>query len=399
MVLVLTMPSIVQATEIVATSEAEVSTDKMAEETSEKAEVSSEKLPVEDENQHNKEHLPTEFLESEIPELEENHLYENEILENKTGNDYVKGESDDFESGIEPRIIDDLIFRFEGTDGNSSASVIGYLGPGGHVEIPSKVTNQLAGWVNPSPVTLILSHAFQGESLTSVTIPDTVVGIGTYAFSDNRLTSLIIPNSVTAIDPYAFIRNRLNSIQISENLQSLSVGVFASNHLSDITIPSSVQFISQAAFDGNLLTSLVLPEKIGYIGERAFSRNLISHVKFLGMGGTIQRWIFEGNPVRYIETKLEYLETVRNSLEAHLVMSGVSEQTILRSLAYIEGTQSNLTVGYGEDVSYEISQQYRLQTNLWEPYTPEVQWFKDEAELSSQTEPILHLELEELLNI
>ena len=36
---------------------------------------------------------------------------------------------------------------------------------------------------------------------------------------------------------------------------------------------------------------------------------------------------------------------------------------------------------------------------LWEPYTPEVQWFKDEAELSSQTEPILHLELEELLNI
>lgn len=361
MVLVLTMPSIVQATEIVATSEAEVSTDKMAEDTSEKAEVSSEKLPVEDENQHNKEHLPTEFLESEIPELEENRLYENEILENKIGD-----ESDELESGIEPSwiIIDDIIFRFEGTDGNSSATVTGYLGPGGHVEIPSKVTNQLAGWVNPSPVTLIGSHAFQGDSITSVTIPDTMVGIGTYAFSDNQLTSLIIPNSVTTIDPYAFIRNRLNSIQISENLQSLSVGVFGSNRLSDITFPSSVQWIGQGAFDSNLLTSLVLPEKIGYIGERAFSRNLISHVKFLGMGGTIQRWIFEGNPVRYIETKLEYLETVRNSLEAHLVMSGVSEQTILRSLAYIEGTQSNLTVGYGEDVSYEISQQYRLQTNF-----------------------------------
>ncbi|MEA4830017.1 MAG: hypothetical protein VB121_08550, partial [Enterococcus thailandicus] len=51
MVLALMMPSIVQATEIVATSEAEVSTDKMAEETSEKAEVSSEKLSAKDENQ------------------------------------------------------------------------------------------------------------------------------------------------------------------------------------------------------------------------------------------------------------------------------------------------------------------------------------------------------------
>ena len=96
MVLALMMPSIVQATEIVATSEAEVSTDKMAEETSEKTEVSSEKLSVKDEN-----------LQAE-PVVQEN---------------------------VTTVIYDEVEFELNNTD--DTARVVAYHGTGGHVNIPA----------------------------------------------------------------------------------------------------------------------------------------------------------------------------------------------------------------------------------------------------------------------
>ncbi len=75
----------------------------------------------------------------------------------------------------------------------------------------------------------IISDAFAGcNSLTSVTIPNSVITIGNYAFNNcSKLTSIDIPNSVTSIGAGAF-----------QNCSGLST----------IVIPSSVSLIDAMAF-------------------------------------------------------------------------------------------------------------------------------------------------------
>ena len=65
------------------------------------------------------------------------------------------------------------------------------------IEIPASISGL--------PVTAIGDYAFNGSSLSSVTIPDTVKTIGKYAFSMSaNLKSVTIPESVEFIDLRAF---------------------------------------------------------------------------------------------------------------------------------------------------------------------------------------------------
>ena len=71
--------------------------------------------------------------------------------------------------------------------------------------------------------------AFSGcESLTSVTIPDTVTTIGSYAFYDcDSLTSIVIPDSVTSIGREAFYDcSSIESITIPNSVASIGEGAF-----------------------------------------------------------------------------------------------------------------------------------------------------------------------------
>jgi uncharacterized repeat protein (TIGR02543 family) len=86
--------------------------------------------------------------------------------------------------------------------------------------------------------------------VTSVTIPNTVTGIGSFAFRQSSLTSLAIPNSVTSIDIYAFA---------------------FSTQITSLTFGSGLTFIGNAAFaDARLVTSLTIPDGVSTIGGDAF---------------------------------------------------------------------------------------------------------------------------------
>jgi len=159
------------------------------------------------------------------------------------------------------------------------------------------------------PVYIIGSSAFKNiYNLTSITIPDCVVGIGESAFSYcNSLMSIVIPEGVTSIGGGAFHGcSDLTSITIPGSVASIGGGAFSyCSGLTRITIPEGVTSIGEDVFSdcSGLATIIVesgntvydsrndcnaivetatnklvvgcintlIPESITTIGERAFS--------------------------------------------------------------------------------------------------------------------------------
>ena len=100
----------------------------------------------------------------------------------------------------------------------------------------------VSGCTSPCPTTLVIparlggyrvrsigNSAFYDNSLTRITIPDSVTSIGDYAFGTNRLTSVTIPDSVTSIGWNAFWNNRLTSVIFLGNAPTDGGNVFAGN--------------------------------------------------------------------------------------------------------------------------------------------------------------------------
>jgi hypothetical protein len=115
----------------------------------------------------------------------------------------------------------------------------------------------------PNSVTTIGDSAFFScTSLTSVTIPNNVTTIGNGAFTNcSGLTSITIPNSVTTIGSGAFSGcTNLTSVTIGNNVTSINGGAFAGcAGLTSITIPNSVTTLGNGAFSGcSNLTSVTL---------------------------------------------------------------------------------------------------------------------------------------------
>lgn len=134
---------------------------------------------------------------------------------------------------------------FEYTVSGSSATITGYKGSGGSVNIPST----LGG----ATVTAIASYAFEDAAITSVSVPSTVVSIGNGAFSNcTGLTSVTLPSGLSSMGTAVFKGcTKLSQVNIPSSLSSIPSGTFQGcSKLTSITIPSSVTSIGSKAFEG-----------------------------------------------------------------------------------------------------------------------------------------------------
>ena len=108
----------------------------------------------------------------------------------------------------------------------------------GELIIPEKVT------YNGRTLTVTEIDHIGSDSLTSVSIPNSVITIGPDAFSGcERLTSINIPNSVTTIESYAFEDcDGLTSVSIPNSVTTIGYLVFAGcTHLEELTIGNGIK--------------------------------------------------------------------------------------------------------------------------------------------------------------
>jgi hypothetical protein len=150
---------------------------------------------------------------------------------------------------------------------NGTAIFAYYTGDASELIIP----DTLGGY----PVTAIGYEAFlYCNSLTSVTIPDSVTAIGDSAFYNcENLTSVTIGNGVTTIGNNAFYAcNSLTSVTIGNNVTTIGEWAFeACESLTSITIPNSVTTIGAWAFsDCDSLISVTLGNSVTTIDVEAF---------------------------------------------------------------------------------------------------------------------------------
>ena len=132
-------------------------------------------------------------------------------------------------------------------------------------------------------LTSIGAHAFEGaNSLTSITIPETVKSIGTDAFKATKLSSIIIPKNVERIYAGAFSETPITSITVSKDNKWYdsrnncnAIIETSSNKLvagcQNTVIPDDILVIGYKAFSGcSKLKSITLPEGLTEIGYEAF---------------------------------------------------------------------------------------------------------------------------------
>ena len=158
--------------------------------------------------------------------------------------------------------------QFTFTTNNGAITITGYTGPGGTMIIPDTT--------NGYPVTSIGDDAFYDcYSLTSVTIPNSVITIGLGAFTYcTNLTSVTIPNSVTTIGDQAFFYcSRLTSVTFPNSVTNIGDYAFTyCTSLTSVTIPNSVTSIGNSAFYScSSLTNVTIGTNVANIGDGAFA--------------------------------------------------------------------------------------------------------------------------------
>ncbi len=127
----------------------------------------------------------------------------------------------------------------------------------------------------PETVGYIGVEAFRGcTSLTSIAIPSQVTSIPAYAFSGcTKLETVTIPEGVSSIGDFAFQNcASLTAITLPEKLTAINTGTFfGCSKLSELTVFSNVKSIGATAFAYcTSLVKITIPSSVTSIGANAF---------------------------------------------------------------------------------------------------------------------------------
>jgi len=214
----------------------------------------------------------------------------NKITINGTGLRYSYS-SNVFNPNPPPSSGDDFDIRQNAQGG---ITITGYKGTRPQVVIPDTISG--------IKVTEIGAGAFSrtGETIRTVTIPNTVTQIGEGAFANiSSLISVVLPNAINMIPKQAFYSCALETVTIPNSVTGIGVQAFAKNQLTSVTFGNRVAEIGDFAFAENKLTVLTnLPASLRTIYPEAFANNGITNLSFPNGVTLLKKDSFKGNPIR-----------------------------------------------------------------------------------------------------
>ena len=168
---------------------------------------------------------------------------------------------------------------------------------GKHADVPEKVTKGDDTYT----VTAIGRYAFaiqnssgnpsKNETLTSVTIPDSIKTIGDHAFAScEKIQTIKIPDSVTEIETGTFGHcYLLNSVKLPINLTTIGDAAFSyCSALTSIKLPEGLTTVGDGSFCATGLTNITVPKSLKKVGQTAFWS--IPAIDTVTYTGTLDQW-------------------------------------------------------------------------------------------------------------
>ena len=194
-------------------------------------------------------------------------------------------------SGVEITSIADNAFSVP--DSEVEVTKFGIESPGG-----------LTSVAIPSSVKRIGDKAFRQNALSEIDLKS-VETIGAGAFYGNSIKTLSIPDTVTSMGDGCFATNSIDELTLSKSLKVIPMGCFSMNiRLENVVIPEGVTEIQQTAFAGARLTKLTIPSTVIRIGRKAFHLHHLTELTVPGNVKVVEESAFEGT---YKETTLKTL--------------------------------------------------------------------------------------------
>ena len=211
------------------------------------------------------------------------------------------------------RFADD--FKYKTYD--SYTEISGYTGVGGNVKIPDKIDSL--------PVKSIASEAFYScETLTSITIPQTVETIGEKAFYNcSSLESIAFSDNIAKIGSFAFKNTAWLSEQ-SDEFVIVGDGVLVDYRGTSqkVVIPEGVTTFEDAFADNYSITSISLPSTLKSMGDGAFYACTI--IKEIGIENN-SRFTVENNALYNADKTTLIYRPAQAGGDEFIVSDGVTE--------------------------------------------------------------------------
>lgn len=124
-----------------------------------------------------------------------------------------------------------------------------------------------------SKLSNIPEHAFDQTALSSITLPENITSIGDYAFNETALKKINIPAAVTTLGAYIFTDcKNLSEVVFAEGskLTNIPDWAFYKTALSSINLPDAITSIGDNAFYETALEKINIPAAVTTFGESTF---------------------------------------------------------------------------------------------------------------------------------
>ena len=187
--------------------------------------------------------------------------------------------------------------------------------------------------INGIDVKAIGDHAFAGQILSSVVIPDSVESIGQSAFSNTQLESVDLGSKVKTIALSAFARNDLTVVELPASLTTLGADAFAYNPLTNVSVDGTDLDVPTSAFtptDGLTITDVAIGAGVRTLAPNVFSAQPVKNLAISEGLESIGASAFNGNRL----TELQIPSSVKT------VDAGAFDNGTIRNVTVGDGVQS-----------------------------------------------------------